>query len=321
MPLGHAASVEGVVDAVLFLVKAKSVTGQMIADDSGQHLSWKTPDVSGDNDARLAHSKIEIFLLRLSLKDWPRWALVGPKGDIMKKLLTALFCASVSLHSTTAFAGERAYVSKNGSGAACSQAAPCATFQAAITAAGVDGEIICLDSGFFGSFAITASVTINCENHIGQAGATINTVTLPANGVVVLNGIDIDERNFGGNALNFTGLGTLILRHSSIRNATIGLKFVPTGNAKLVVANSTFEDNTNAGILIEPAGAGTVDVDMDGLKSTNNFGGVAVIATAGRTVNLEIRNSLLAQNSNYGFYGRGAARGELCAHRQLLGFE
>lgn len=46
VPLGHAASVEGVVDAVMFLVKASSVTGQMIAVDSGQHLAWKTPDVA-----------------------------------------------------------------------------------------------------------------------------------------------------------------------------------------------------------------------------------------------------------------------------------
>ena len=31
--------------AVLFLVGAQGVTGQMIAEDAGQHLAWKTPDV------------------------------------------------------------------------------------------------------------------------------------------------------------------------------------------------------------------------------------------------------------------------------------
>ena len=45
VPLAHAADVSGVVDAVVYLSKAKSVTGQMIAVDSGQHLAWKTPDV------------------------------------------------------------------------------------------------------------------------------------------------------------------------------------------------------------------------------------------------------------------------------------
>jgi NAD(P)-dependent dehydrogenase (short-subunit alcohol dehydrogenase family) len=46
VPLGHAAEVSGVVDAVIYLSKAKSVTGQMIAVDAGQHLAWRTPDVA-----------------------------------------------------------------------------------------------------------------------------------------------------------------------------------------------------------------------------------------------------------------------------------
>lgn len=48
VPLGHAAEVSGVVDAVLFLANAKSVTGQMIAVDAGQHLAWRTPDVASE---------------------------------------------------------------------------------------------------------------------------------------------------------------------------------------------------------------------------------------------------------------------------------
>lgn len=46
VPLEHAADVAGVADAVVYLSKAKSVTGQMIAVDAGQHLSWRTPDVA-----------------------------------------------------------------------------------------------------------------------------------------------------------------------------------------------------------------------------------------------------------------------------------
>jgi NAD(P)-dependent dehydrogenase (short-subunit alcohol dehydrogenase family) len=38
----------GVVDAVVFLAEARSVTGQMIAVDGGQHLAWETPDVLPD---------------------------------------------------------------------------------------------------------------------------------------------------------------------------------------------------------------------------------------------------------------------------------
>ena len=40
-------SPQAIADAVLYLAGATSVTGQMIAVDSGQHLGWKTPDIVG----------------------------------------------------------------------------------------------------------------------------------------------------------------------------------------------------------------------------------------------------------------------------------
>ena len=45
--LGKAASVGDVANTVKFLLDTPSITGQMIAVDSGQHLAWKTPDVFG----------------------------------------------------------------------------------------------------------------------------------------------------------------------------------------------------------------------------------------------------------------------------------
>lgn len=38
---------EEIAEAVLYLARARSVTGQMIAVDGGQHLAWQTPDVVG----------------------------------------------------------------------------------------------------------------------------------------------------------------------------------------------------------------------------------------------------------------------------------
>ncbi len=37
-----------IADAVAYLARAASVTGQMIAVDGGQHLAWRTPDVEDD---------------------------------------------------------------------------------------------------------------------------------------------------------------------------------------------------------------------------------------------------------------------------------
>jgi len=45
IPLAQSVDVASIVDAVIYLSNARSVTGQMIAVDGGQHLSWQTPDI------------------------------------------------------------------------------------------------------------------------------------------------------------------------------------------------------------------------------------------------------------------------------------
>lgn len=45
--LGRAPTPEDVAAATRFLIEARSVTGQTIAVDSGQHLVWRTADVNG----------------------------------------------------------------------------------------------------------------------------------------------------------------------------------------------------------------------------------------------------------------------------------
>lgn len=45
LPLQRPVAPRAIADAVLYLAGAISVTGQMIAVDSGQHIGWRTPDV------------------------------------------------------------------------------------------------------------------------------------------------------------------------------------------------------------------------------------------------------------------------------------
>ena len=47
-PLAHGASLEDICAAAIYLIDARTVTGQMIAVDGGQHLAWKTPDILDD---------------------------------------------------------------------------------------------------------------------------------------------------------------------------------------------------------------------------------------------------------------------------------
>ena len=45
VPLGRSVDPHDIAEAVLYLARARSVTGEMIAVDSGQHIGWKTPDI------------------------------------------------------------------------------------------------------------------------------------------------------------------------------------------------------------------------------------------------------------------------------------
>jgi len=47
VPLGHGPELTEFGATIRYLHEARSVTGQMIALDGGQHLAWETPDVTG----------------------------------------------------------------------------------------------------------------------------------------------------------------------------------------------------------------------------------------------------------------------------------
>ena len=48
--LGRGASPEEIADAVMFILSAPAMTGQMITLDGGQHLNWQTPDITEVNE-------------------------------------------------------------------------------------------------------------------------------------------------------------------------------------------------------------------------------------------------------------------------------
>lgn len=45
--LGRGSDAEGIVQALLYFLNARGVTGQLICVDGGQHLAWQTPDILG----------------------------------------------------------------------------------------------------------------------------------------------------------------------------------------------------------------------------------------------------------------------------------
>jgi len=69
-------------------------------------------------------------------------------------------CALALSAAATPASASVAFLSHTGSGSTCSQSAPCAGMPTAVSVAGPNGEVICLDKGFYGGVGITAPVTI-----------------------------------------------------------------------------------------------------------------------------------------------------------------
>src|SRR5436305_6501069 len=118
----------------------------------------------------------------------------------MKKLV--LLCAMMLLMSANSVRAQNVlWVSATGSdGNACSTSAPCATFQGAINK-GIVSQINCINSGSYGAFTITTSITVDCGT--GNVGH-----------VVVNAGVGI--------AQNTASSANVVLRHLSLNGISGG---------------------------------------------------------------------------------------------------
>ena len=94
----------------------------------------------------------------------------------------------------------RTWVSGNGDDlAACSRAAPCKTFAAAVAVTALNGEIDCLDAAGYGTVTILKSLTIDCTGTLGSilsSGSTAITINIDpgqdALGRVMLRGLSLN---------------------------------------------------------------------------------------------------------------------------------
>ncbi len=50
IPLGQSVDPDDIWSGIRFILSARSMTGQMLTLDGGQHLSWETPDITGANE-------------------------------------------------------------------------------------------------------------------------------------------------------------------------------------------------------------------------------------------------------------------------------
>lgn len=179
----------------------------------------------------------------------------------------ALAALLVSL--VAASAAPRTFVSGAGGGAACTRAAPCATFAAALAATDTGGEINCVDAGDYGSsLSIAQSVTIDCG---GTFGSMLNTGAIPtitiagANITVRLRNLSISGGGSGSIGVQVTNAAAVFIENSIIANfnggSGFGVRFAPTSAGSQLVISDTVLDNNG---VIGAGTSGALDVAPNG---------------------------------------------------------
>jgi hypothetical protein len=203
----------------------------------------------------------------------------------------------------------------------CNRSNPCKTFAGAISKTAAFGEINCVDPGAYGTVTITKSIAIRCnytEAGVLAQGSDGIVVKVGPTDTVYLEGLDIlgitaDIAGPPLNGINFIQAGTLHVKNSVIRgfaNKTSGtgngIKFAPTGMAKLFVSDTHISENGidlgSAGILIQPAASTAVNASINRVLVQNNVNGVFVNNLFSTPMNANVRDSVVAANSNTGIF-------------------
>jgi hypothetical protein len=249
-------------------------------------------------------------------------AMSHPSRIARLALLLSLYCIATGAAALI----QRTFVASGGSDVnPCTLASPCRSFGAAIAQTSSGGEVIVLDSAGYGPVVISQAVSIIAPTGV-YAGVTVMSgagITVNAGaGTVTLRGLTINS--LGGTiGIDYQSGAKLYVDNTIVTGfagspTAAGIRAVLAVSGNLNVRNSAFRDN-GAGVRAS-AITGTVNLDIErsafernflGLDLVDNTAGVirnstftagsfgiaAEPTTAGKTSRIEIRQSLLADNS------------------------
>jgi hypothetical protein len=151
---------------------------------------------------------------------------------------------------------------------------PCRSLAEVVNQCPVNGEVIVLTSGGFGTATITKSLTINAPAGVVAFNARMITVTIAATDKVVIRGLSMNGTIFGDpSGINFTSGGTLIVENCLLTGFVNGISQSGPGT-RLVVNNSEFRDNKNDGILSMPISATPTFATIEDCRFEDNGVGV-----------------------------------------------
>jgi hypothetical protein len=211
-----------------------------------------------------------------------------------------LFCAaSISAQLASTF------VSASGSDSnACTQSAPCATFQAAYNKTAAGGLISALTPGNFGGVIIQQSMIIDGAN---MASITTSSNLANGNGLsvvspssttainVVIHGLVLNNNPASGNSnpigVQADGAVNMTIENCLFNNFSKPV-FIDGIGAKNVSIKNTTLVNGNYGVVISGGVGSSMQVSLQNV-TIQGMSGDAVLATGGTT---EIMNSFFTQN-------------------------
>jgi hypothetical protein len=226
----------------------------------------------------------------------------------------------------------RSWVASNGGGSACTRAAPCATFDAALSATNAGGEINCVDQADFANgssvLVISHSITIDCEDvqgHFGFTGVGAAAIAVEATStdVVVLRGLDINGNGVAGIGITVAGAAALHVEKCLVRNFAAsgsgwGIFAFPQNNPimEVFVSDTVLQNNgaasSGGGFIVEPNNAnGITRVVLNHVEARNNFFGIKADGTnsSGGVINMTVRDSVSSGNRSNGIVATGNSNG------------
>ena len=178
----------------------------------------------------------------------------------------------------------------------CTNAAtPCRSLQGAVNQCPVNGEIMIMTSGGYGTVTISKPLTINAPAGVVAFNARTITVAIAAGDKVVIRGLSMNGTVFADpNGIDFSNsAGTLVVENSIIAGFNTGINQGSLAGNLLVVQNCELRNNSGYGVVA----FGNVYLNVENSRFEKNTVGMSVEGGA----NAVIRNSVVTGYARSGF--------------------
>ena len=210
---------------------------------------------------------------------------------------------------------------------------PCRSLQGAVNQCPVNGEVIIIASGGFGTATINKSLTVDAAPGVLAFNARTINVNIAPTDTVTLRGLTLNGAVFGdpagvlfvsGGNLNiencdiggFSAFGVyqlasgsnLRITRSGIHDTTDGIYKAgySGGSSSLVVAHCFIHDVSSVGLWVYARGSASV---TDSVFANNYTAMAAYSGVSGERGTISVDRCLISGNAAYGFFASGTNNG------------